>query len=61
MNELGYDMDDLLASGDAAVYQFSINSETGKTRIEELDCGNYGFELPTFIKTLDKLYDHSSK
>ncbi|MDD7388403.1 MAG: AAA family ATPase [Lachnospiraceae bacterium] len=61
MNELGYDMDDLLASGDAAVYQFSINSETGKTRIEELDCGNYGFELPTFINALDKLYDHSSK
>lgn len=61
MKDLGYDMDDLLDSDDVSVYQFSKNPETGRTRIEKLNVGKYGFELPTFINALDKLYDHSSR
>lgn len=61
MDDLGYDMDDILDSDDVSVYQFSKNPETGRTRIQKLNVGKYGFELPTFINALDKLYDHSSK
>lgn len=61
MKDLGYDMDDLLDSDDVSVYQFSKNPETGRTRIEKLNVGKYGFELPTFINALDKLYDHSTR
>lgn len=61
MQELGYEEDDLLNVENVSVYQFSKIPATGLTEIRELKAGPYGFELPTFVNSLDQIYEHSRR
>lgn len=49
-----YDEQDILNEHDINVHQFRVD-EHQKTQIVKLPCGDYGFEAPTFIDTLQEL------
>lgn len=54
--QLGYTANDLLNREQIKVYQ--LKSKPGrKTTVEELECGNNGFAIPTFNDALDKIMD----
>ena len=56
--QLGYTADDLLTPDGVRVYQ--LKAETGgKTRVEELPCGEYGYKIPTFNDALDRIMDEA--
>lgn len=59
MQKLGYIEDDLIDETDINVYQFVKNPKFGLTDVKRLELGEYGFELPTFINSLDKIYEHT--
>ncbi len=54
LQELGYDIQDLLRKEDVAVYQFDVDEENWTT-VTKLPCGDYGFEAMTFYNTLKKM------
>lgn len=56
MQKYGYEKDDLLKALDVSMYQFREN-EDGTTTLEELKCGEYGFEVPTFNNALDNILE----
>lgn len=56
LQELGYDVQDLLKREDVAVYQFDVDKENWTT-VTKLPCGDYGFEAMTFYNILKKLND----
>ena len=51
-----YDQDDLITSGDIAMYQFDV-LPGNKTAIKPLACTEFGFVIPTFNDTLAKILD----
>lgn len=53
-----YTGDDLLKKKQVKVYQFQ-SKPGGKTAVEELKCGENGFEIPTFNAALDKIMDEA--
>lgn len=55
MQTFGYSKDDLLNADDVRMYQF--DSESENTRITQLERGEYGFVVPTFNDTLQKMLD----
>ena len=55
MKEFLYDDMDLLEYKKVGVYQFSRNKTSGKTDVDELMSGKYGFEVPTFNDALEEL------
>lgn len=56
MEKYGYLEEDLLKEADVSMYQFKEN-EDGTTTLEELVCGAYGFEVPTFNNALDDMLE----
>lgn len=56
--QLGYDSADLLNAGQVRVYQLKSLPE-GKTRVEELACGENGFVVPTFNDALDRIMEEA--
>lgn len=57
-SRLGYDSADLLNAGQVKVYQLKSLPE-GKTRVEELACGENGFVIPTFNDALDRIMEEA--
>lgn len=53
---LGYTANDLLNREQIRVYQLK-STRGGKTTVEELECGNNGFVIPTFNDALDKIME----
>lgn len=53
-NQLKYTDKDLLKPKEVKVYQLKVGFD-GKTKVEELICGEYGFVIPTFNDALDKI------
>lgn len=51
-----YDKEDLLDRENIRVYQFDVQ-ENYRTKIQQLPCGDYGFEAMTFYDTLKKMSD----
>lgn len=49
-----YEKEDLLNRDNIRVYQFDVQ-ENYKTKIQQLSCGDYGFEAMTFYDTLEKM------
>lgn len=49
---------DLLEAKQVRVYQLTAKTE-GKTVVEELTCGKYGFAIPTFNNALDRIMDEA--
>lgn len=59
-SELGYEeLDTLNDISQSSCYQF--NSVDGKTIVEKLELGPYGFVMPVFNQTLEKLLIETSK
>jgi len=56
MSKYHYEKDDLIAREDVSMYQFNDN-EDGSTSLEELPCGEYGFEVPAFNNALDHILE----
>lgn len=56
--QLGYTADDLLTPDGVRVYQLKAEAG-GKTRVEELPCGEYGYKIPTFNDALDRIMDEA--
>ena len=54
MKSMNYDKEDLLASDQIRVYQFDVN-ESQHTKIHQIECGEYGFEVMTFYQTLRQM------
>lgn len=54
MQRYGYENEDIIKDLDISMYQFSENDD-GTTTLQELECGDYGFEVPVFNDALDKL------
>lgn len=54
MNEYSYNKIDLLDSKDVSMYQF-IHDKSNKTKVTKLEYNKYGFVVPTFNDTLDKI------
>ena len=51
-----YEKEDLLDRDNISVYQFDVQ-ENHRTKIQQLSCGDYGFEAMTFYDTLKKMSD----
>ena len=51
-----YEEEDLLDRDNIRVYQFDVQ-ENHRTKIQQLSCGDYGFEAMTFYDTLKKMSD----
>ena len=51
-----YEEEDLLDRDNIRVYQFDVQ-ENHRTKIQQLPCGDYGFEAMTFYDTLKKMSD----
>lgn len=56
MQRYGYQKEDLIKNLDVSMYQF-IENEDGTTTLEELKCGNYGFEVSAFNDALDNILE----
>lgn len=56
--QLGYTADDMLTPDGVRVYQLKAEAG-GKTRVEELPCGEYGYKIPTFNDALDRIMDEA--
>lgn len=56
--QLGYTADDLLTPDQVKVYQLKAEAG-GKTSVEELPCGEYGYKVPTFNDALDRIMDEA--
>ena len=54
LKESEYAEEDLLSRDNIQVYQFDVQ-ENHKTKIQQLPCGDYGFEAMTFYDTLQKM------
>lgn len=54
MEEYGYQKDDLLSGKDVSMYQF-VESESGRSKLEKLECTQYGFVIPTFNDALEQI------
>lgn len=53
-SEYNYSQNDLLSPDDVKMYQFTP-CEGEKTTLEGLECGKYGFVVPTFNNALEKI------
>lgn len=58
-DKFGFWPADLLSQDDIAMYQFDVNHETGRSTISRLECGDYGFLVPTFNEALQNLLNQS--
>lgn len=56
--KLGYISNDFITAEQVKVYQLKSRS-AGKTEVEELVCGDYGFTVPTFNDALDRITDEA--
>lgn len=56
--KLGYISNDFITAEQVKVYQLKSKS-AGKTEVEELVCGDYGFTVPTFNDALDRITDEA--
>lgn len=56
MEEYGYQKNDLLDEKDISMYQFA-ETEIGRSRLEKLDCTQYGFKIPTFNDALGHILE----
>ena len=56
--QLGYTARDLLSPQKVKVYQLKA-VPGGKTKVEELSCGENGFAVPTFNDALDRIMDEA--
>lgn len=56
--KFGYSSNDLLSEEQIKVYQLKSKSG-GKTEVEEMKCGKYGFAIPTFNDALDRIQDEA--
>ena len=54
--EFGYGDMDLLSPDKVRVYQLE-ETDNGTTKVTELPCGRYGFEIPTFNDALDDIME----
>jgi len=54
--EYGYNKADLLCEKDVQMYQF-VEENDGKTRLISLEATKYGFVVPTFNNTLEKIVE----
>ncbi len=57
-HQLGYMARDLLSPQKVKVYQLKAVAG-GKTKVEELNCGENGFAVPTFNDALDRIMDEA--
>ena len=57
-HRLGYTARDLLSPQKVKVYQLKAVAG-GKTKVEELNCGENGFAVPTFNDALDRIMDEA--
>ena len=57
MNEYRYTEKDLITSDKIKMYQLDVIDH--KTTITKLECGEFGFEVPTFNKMLEDLLEQS--
>lgn len=57
-HQLGYTARDLLIPQKVKVYQLKA-APGGKTKVEELNCGENGFVVPTFNDALDRIMDEA--
>ncbi len=57
-HRLGYTARDLLSPQKVKVYQLKAVAG-GKTKVEELSCGENGFAVPTFNDALDRIMDEA--
>lgn len=57
-HRLGYTARDLLSPQKVKVYQLKTVAG-GKTKVEELSCGENGFAVPTFNDALDRIMDEA--
>ena len=57
-HQLGYTARDLLSPQKVKVYQLKAVAG-GKTKVEELNCGENGFAVPTFNDALDRIMDEA--
>lgn len=57
-HQLGYTARDLLSPQKVKVYQLKAVAG-GKTKVEELSCGENGFAVPTFNDALDRIMDEA--
>ncbi len=55
---LGYGSDDLLSREQIKVYQLRSRAK-GCTEVEQLTCGEHGFEVWTFNNALDRIMDEA--
>lgn len=56
MKEYGYQKNDLLDVKDVSMYQFA-DVESGKSKLEKLECTQYGFIIPTFNNALGQIVE----
>ncbi len=56
--QFDYTSGDLLQAKQVRVYQLTSKAG-GKTEVDELICGKYGFAIPTFNNALDKIMDEA--
>ena len=56
LQDSDYEEEDLLDRDNIRVYQFDVQ-ENHRTKIQQLPCGDYGFEAMTFYDTLKKMSD----
>lgn len=57
-HQLGYTARDLLSPQKVKVYQLKAVAG-GRTKVEELNCGENGFAVPTFNDALDRIMDEA--
>ena len=56
--QFGYSTQDLLSMEKVKVYQLNAKAG-GMTEVEELECGEYGFAVPTFNQALERINDEA--
>ncbi len=57
--QYGYTKNDLITGEHIGLYQFEADSESQSSNIIKLSCNQYGFEIPSFNKTLRKILKES--
>ena len=59
LKKSGYEEDDVLSCDKVRIYQFDTDNKSHQTKVTNLECGEYGFETPTFYNTLLDMYQES--
>lgn len=58
MERFQLDADDPISADKISMYQFDVQ-DNGKTVVQALKCGDYGFEVPTFYDPLETLLEQT--